>query len=242
MESKFHEEFYAFAKYYDIAFDFKDVAKECRFLESVFQKHCHRPVGSMVEFGAGPALHCLEMAKTLNLVTAVDLSPEMTEYARLKATQLQVQMNCQCADMIKYESPEKYDLATLLMDSTSYLLSNEDVIEHLRSVAKILNPAGLYVLEMSHPKSVFGATSSTVSEWEMEKEGTKVKVQWGAVGDTFNPLTQITNVSVRLEYEDGDKKGVIEDRSPQRCFTATEFSAFVCAVLKNFLVVKACGK
>lgn len=229
MKSQFHNDFYSFAKYYDIAFDFKDIPRECRFLEEVFQKHSAITLRSFIEFGAGPALHCLEMAKSLNRVTAVDLSTEMTAYSREKAEAAKVSVQCECADMITYKSEDRYDLAVLLMDSTSYLLSNNDVIQHLRSVAEILNPGGLYILEMSHPKSVFDISKSTVSEWEMEKENIKVKIQWGAVGDVFDPISQITNVSVRMDYQEGEHRGTLEDRSPQRCFTATEFAALVAA-------------
>ncbi|KYG67271.1 hypothetical protein AZI86_09720 [Bdellovibrio bacteriovorus] len=229
MKSQFHEDFYSFAKYYDIAFDFKDVPQECRFLEDVFQKHSKSHLNSFIEFGAGPALHCLEMAKSLQSVTAVDLSAEMTTYAQDKAAKAGVVVHCECADMIKYQSENRYDLAVLLMDSTSYLLSNEAVIEHLRSVAQILNPGGLYILEMSHPKSVFEISKSTASEWEMEKDGIKVKIQWGSPSDTFDPVSQITNVSLKMEYQDGERVGTLKDQSPQRCFTATEFAALVAA-------------
>ncbi len=240
MKSQFHEDFYSFAKYYDIAFDFKNIAKECDFLKEVFAKHSSAPLNSFIEFGAGPALHCMEMAKALTAVTAVDLSAEMTAYAKNKADSLSVKVQCECADMIHYRSDRRYDLATLLMDSASYLLTNEDVIQHLHSVASVLNPQGLYVLEMNHPKSVFEVTQDTVNEWEMEKGDTKVKVQWGVTEDEFDPISQITNVTVRLEYVDKEKRGVIEDRSPQRCFTATEFAALV-AASRVFEVVEYYG-
>lgn len=229
MKSKFHEDFYSFAKYYDIAFDFKDVPKECSFLKELALKHLHHPLSSFIEFGAGPALHCLELAKELPLVTAVDLSQEMTEYAKSKAADLGVSVHCDCADMINYSSHNKYDMAALFMDSTSYLLTNTQVIDHLRSVGKILKPGGLYVLEMSHPKSVFDVSKSTVNEWEMERDDIKVKVTWGSPDDKFDPITQLTEVSVTLDYKDGERNGTIKDCSPQRCFTATEFAALVAA-------------
>jgi 2-polyprenyl-3-methyl-5-hydroxy-6-metoxy-1,4-benzoquinol methylase len=194
MESKFHEGFYSFAKYYDIAFDFKNVSQECNFLESVFTKHSSCQLTSFIEFGAGPALHCMEMARTLSKVTAVDLSQEMITYAEEKARSLGLSVRCELGDMIN-SSTELYDLATLLMDSTSYLLTNADVIAHLRSVSKVLNSNGIYILEMSHPKSVFEITQSTVNDWEMKKDDITVKIQWGKEGDKFDPITQQTEVS-----------------------------------------------
>ncbi|MGZ3770822.1 MAG: hypothetical protein ACXVCP_15135 [Bdellovibrio sp.] len=52
MKSKFHGAFFLFAKYYDIALDFKDVPGECKFLENVFFKHSSCPLTSFIEFGA----------------------------------------------------------------------------------------------------------------------------------------------------------------------------------------------
>lgn len=115
------------------------------------------------------------------------------------------------------------------MDSASYMLTNEDVITHLKAVAGILNPGGIYILEMNHPKDIFRVSTTTVNSWEMAKDGIQVKLQWGAKEDVFDPISQITHVSVRLEYVDGEKRGVSEDRSPQRCFTATELAALVAA-------------
>jgi SAM-dependent methyltransferase len=240
MNSKFHESFYSFAKYYDIAFDFRDVPKECRFFEAVFAKHSKRAPSSYIEFGAGPASHCLEMAKQMQQVTAVDLSQEMVDYGLRKASNASVQIKYDCADMISYRSPERYDLATLLMSSCSYLLTNEQMIEHLQSVAECLNLGGIYILEMDHPKSVFNITASTVNEWEMQRDGATVKMKWGAAEDKFDPITQITEVSVRLEYEDSEHKGVSLDCAPQRCFTATEFAALV-AASQTFEIVEWYG-
>lgn len=229
MKTKFHEDFYSFAKYYDIAFDFKDIPKECDFLKRLFFQHSNRPLNSFIEFGAGPALHCLEMAKDLQSVTAVDLSKEMVEYAKEKAKAKGVSVNFECADMIHFKSQNTYDMAALLMDSTAYLLTNDQVVKHLRSVARALNPGGLYVLEMCHPKAVFGVSEATVNSWEMNKEGIKVSITWGSPSDTFDPITQLTEVSVTLAYNDGENTGVMHDKSPQRCFTATEFAALVMA-------------
>ncbi len=92
--------------------------------------------------------------------------------------------------MISYHSEKKYDMATLLMDSTSYLLTNEQFVEHLKSVAGILHLHGLYILEMSHPNSIFKIAESTTTEWEMEKDGVKVKIQWGGKDDKFDTITQ----------------------------------------------------
>lgn len=227
MKTSFHEDFYSFAKYYDIAFDFKDIPKECNFIEQLYSKYSSRRPESFIEFGAGPALHAIELGRRGLDVAAVDLSTEMVAYGLQKAHEAGVPLKYDCADMVHYQSAQKYDVASILMDSTAYLLTNDQVVEHFRSVAKILKPGGLYILEMSHPRSVFQISQSTVNDWEMNRDGISVKVQWGFPEDRFDPISQLTDVSVRLEYEDGERQGVIENKAPQRCFTATEFEALV---------------
>lgn len=227
MNNSFHNEFYSFAKYYDIAFDFKNIPKECDFITELSQKYAKAPPRSFIEFAAGPALHAIEFAKRGAFAAAVDLSPEMAAYGLDKATKAGVPLQYDCADMVHYKSVQKFDVAAIVMDSVSYLLTNESVIAHLQSVAGVLNPGGIYVLEMAHPRSVFNIAASTVNDWKVERDGATVKIQWGAPTDVFDPITQTTLTSVRLEYQDGERRGVIEEKAPQRCFTATEWAALV---------------
>jgi hypothetical protein len=113
------------------------------------------------------------------------------------------------------------------MDSTSYLLTNQDVIDHLRSVAKNLKPGGLYILEMSHPRDVFLVGKSTSTEWTETEGDIEVKIQWGDKADVFDPIKQTTFVTAKLQYLSPRGKGKIVDRSEQRRFTFNELEALV---------------
>ena len=68
-------------------------------------------------------------------------------------------------DMTKFTLAEAVDMAAILMDSTSYLLDNDAVIDHLDCMAKALMPGGLYLLEMSHPRDVFHVGKSAGTDW-----------------------------------------------------------------------------
>ena len=35
----YHTEFYGYAKYYDIAFDFQNIPDECNFIEKVYEQY-----------------------------------------------------------------------------------------------------------------------------------------------------------------------------------------------------------
>lgn len=224
-----HLEFYSLARYYDIAFDFRDVPAECDFLGELARLHRGSAPRSFLELAAGPARHAREFARREIRATALDSAPGMVEYALAAARGQNIPFDCVCADMVDFRLPQTYDLAALLMDSSSYLLDNDAVLRHLACVADHLTAGGIYVLEMGHPRDAFRVGTSTVDKWDTERDGVKVSVAWGAEGDLFDPITQITEVSVTMRYESREGSGVVTDRAPQRCFTANEVRALVTA-------------
>ena len=113
--------------------------------------------------------------------------------------------------MTDFDLQEKFDLAALLMDSATYLLTNEDVYRHLRSVARHLNPNGLYVLEMNHPKFVLGGPKSERPDWEMERDGKTVRFQWGQPDDPSDPITQIEHVTTIITMAHGFNLRVVAE-------------------------------
>lgn len=230
MKNVLHGEFYSHAFYYDIAFDFKNVPQECDFLASLIAQYSpDLSAKSFIEIAAGPALHALEMSRRSWSAGALDLSEEMQAYGLGKATKENLKIQYYCDDMINFKIPQTYDMAAILMDSTSYLLTNEEVIHHLKSVAACLNKGGIYVLEMNHPKSVLSTSKTTSTAWEMSREDCHVKVNWGHPDDVFDPVTQTTNVSVQLLVTDKGIEKSFKDQALQRSFTFTEFSALVLA-------------
>jgi len=228
MSKKSHTKLYSYAKYYDIAFDFKNIKSECDFLEEIKKKFLSDSHSkTFIEFAAGPALHTIEMAHRGWKSTAIDISREMRAYGLEKAAKENVKINYKCADMVTFKSRDRFDLAAIFLDSTSYILTNDDMIKHLRNVAACLNRGGLYILEMSHPKEVILSEKLTKSTWEASRDGCSVEIQWGSKNDVFDPVTQITDVIVTMNFNDHGKKGTITDKSQQRHFTVTEFDAIV---------------
>jgi len=226
-----HEEIYNAAEVYDIAFGFREVDKECGFLKALFEKNNKKKIKSFLELGAGPAVHTVEMAKAKIRAAALDLSQSMVEYGLKKAKSLDVEITYTQGDMIEFDLDTRFDMAVLLMNSASYLFTNQDVYRHFKSVARHLNEGGLYILEMDHPKYIFGtegmAVHNFVSDWEMERNGKKVHFQWGAENDAFDPITQIRDVTNIATVTHGDETNVILDQAPCRCFNANEFLALV---------------
>jgi hypothetical protein len=80
---------------------------------------------------------------------------------------------------------------------------------------------------MFHPRQVFKVGDSDIPDWTMERDGKKVRFRWGEEDDYFDPITQISDITVRINYSDENEEGEIIDKSRGRCFTANEFKALI---------------
>ena len=118
-----------------------------------------------MDIAVGPATNAIEMIKRDIQLTAIDFSKEMVSYGMKKALENNVALNYLQADMRDFKLLKRVDLAAIFMASTGYLLTNEDMIEHLKSVGSNLNPNGVYVLEMIHPRDVFSVNYVGGERW-----------------------------------------------------------------------------
>ncbi|MBF0363761.1 MAG: class I SAM-dependent methyltransferase [Oligoflexia bacterium] len=222
-----HTEFYSKARFYDIAFSFKNVPEENQTIIDLYRKHSGNDAKSFLDIAAGPASNAIQMAQRGLKSFALDYSKEMVAYGLEKARAAGVSLTYLQGDMRSFDFTETVDLAAIFMDSTSYLITNEDVVTHFKTVAKCLNKNGLYFLEMSHPRDVFSVGKSTITEWTERDGDVEVSVQWGNDTDVFDSIKQSTNVTAKLKYKTPSKQGEIVDQSNQRCFTFNEIDALV---------------
>lgn len=189
--------------YYDIAFSFRDVALECSAIEAIARRH-GQACQSFLELACGPASHALKMAEWGRSVWALDNSEAMLNHVQREASDRQLQVQTRHANMIDFEpfTGQPIDVAVCLMDSIAHILTNDDFVGHLRSVAAALSDSGLYLIEMAHPANHFRARSTSKTDWKSEREGIRVHFQWGHEGDPFDALTEVDSVSVRMTVND----------------------------------------
>ncbi|MBS0287244.1 MAG: class I SAM-dependent methyltransferase [Proteobacteria bacterium] len=238
-----HQKFYSKAHFYDLLFRFKDLAKENQTLIDLYQKLNDKMPASFLDIAAGPASNAIEMSKRGITSTAMDYSQEMVDYGLMRAKEEGATISYFQGDMRDFRSPKPVDLAAIFMISTSYLLTNDDMLQHLKSMASNLNPQGIYVLEMPHPIDLFAVGKHTLAQWEEKWEetwqerweeywehqdgDTKVSLQWGEEADPFDPITQIRTVTARLKYQTPEETGEIVDHSAQREYTYQEMKLLI---------------
>jgi SAM-dependent methyltransferase len=233
-------EFYREARAYDIAFSDRDFVGESDFLEYCLREYggvdaAHSQARSYLELACGPARHAREFARRGWRAAALDLSPDMLDYARDGAAADGVSVEMVCADMTDYALTQPVALASNLMESLSHLTTNEQVVAHLRAVARNLLPGGIFVIEMAHPDSLgrecLPNTWTSTSHDSPAFAGqpyTEVDVLFGAADDPYDYVTQVWAVTTRLHIrEDGQPPREIEHHYSHRWYLAQELRALV---------------
>jgi len=198
------------------------------------------PPRSVLELAAGPAEHARELARRGLEVTALDLSAAMCARARELAKADELSLTVVEADMRDFHLPGDVDLAITMLNSLCHLMSLDDMLQHLASVARYLSGNGLYIMELAHPADFFAAEHRTSSEWSTEVGDGMVSVRWG-VQDQIDPVTQITreHVSVTYHKRNGPVR-TVTDVVPNRFWTATEMTAAI-RLAGGFTVVASYG-
>jgi SAM-dependent methyltransferase len=235
-----YSDVYSRAEFYDIAFDFRDVPAECDVILGLAQRYSGGPPGSFIELAAGPAAHAREMATRGLRSMAVDVTPAMVRLGRQLADEASIDIEYLEADMTSFAIDEPVDVAAILMDSLGVLLDNDAVLSHLNCVADALVPGGIYVLEMSHPRSAFGIKASTQNTWTTDRDGTTVHIAWGKDTDEFDPITQVDEVTVTMQWDGPNSSGEVKEILQDQRIVPNQLRALVTAS-QRFEIVAELG-
>ncbi len=225
-----HFKLYADVEDYLIAFSYRDIPSECKFIREVFSKINNCDFSSCLELACGPAEHSFYFLNEGKRIGVLDLSQEMIDYIEERdkdhlAAKYQ-------SDMQNFVVNEKYDLAINMLDSFAYLVNDDDIIQHFNCVADSLNKDGIYIIDMCHQKSWFCGNLSSECQgnlWRIEKDNKIVDTEWASQGTTYNYSTQIAdiNISMTIYNKASNTYYTIHDKARQRMFTANELRLLI---------------
>jgi SAM-dependent methyltransferase len=218
---------YSEAELYEAAFGYRDYLKEWSFLASLWRMFgWDVPSPHVVEIAAGPAGHALVAAQAGWISSALDKSAAMVELGRTRAHDIGVTLDYTQQDMETFFIQARCHLAITMLDSISYITSNDRFLSHLSAVRDALVPGGLYIIETDHPTSVFGFERTTESSWTVDYRGAELRVEWIAEAHSFDPVTQCSRMSASFElWSGGRRERVIRETAWQRAFTLQEIDA-----------------
>src|SRR5262245_50535841 len=164
---------YAEAELYELAFSYRDIAAETDVLEAWYRRTSGKNrIGTALELAAGPGQHAIELARRGAETFALDISPSMCALADRRAKEAGVIIGTVCGDMIDFELGRRFDLALTMINSVAHIYTLDNLVRHLKSVARHLTPQGAYVVEFQHPKDFVGrgAKKTAVGEpWTVRR-------------------------------------------------------------------------
>lgn len=220
---------------YVAACAYRDVPADVAALLRWWQRHRGGQDGaqsqprSVLELASGPAEHARELARRGIAATALDINPAMCEWARDRAAEAGYPLTVVEADMRDFRLSRDFDLAITMLNSLCHLLTLDELLAHLTSVARHLPDGGLYIMEFAHPVDVLSPNPRTSSDWVTDlADGASVTVRWGGSRDVIDPVTQVTRERVSVAYRKANGTvRTITDIVPNRFWTGTELDAAI---------------
>jgi SAM-dependent methyltransferase len=219
-----HMNLYERAMYYDVIFD-RDVSREVSFLMDVFKRATGRPAPlSVLDIACGPGYHGRAFARQGFRTVGLDLNEAMIDLAREKDKVEGLACTWLVEDMRRFNLEEPVDLAFVMFDGLDALVSQDDLIEHLKAVARALTPGGVYVIDLTHPRDCAFQTYADF-HYAGQRDGVQVDIQWAINQPQFDLVTGIADTEVELRVVDHGKEMIVRDKARERLLLPQEIEA-----------------
>ena len=220
------ESVYSYPRYYAIGYQWNTKA-ECDFLETLLSEPLGRKAGAILDIGCGAGRHLLEMARRGYQATGFDLRPEMAAFVQEEAKTSGLEVNVSVGDLRRMALTGTYDLAVCLMDTFRFLLTNDEILRHLRTVGEHLKAGGVYVTDFWIPTK-WDQIANEIYQWEQTQGKTTVKVFYLQHPESVDPINQtFEDELVFAVDEDGQQREIRGARTRTRLILPQEFLALV---------------
>lgn len=138
---------------------------------------------SIADFGCGPGLYSLRLARTGARVTGIDFSENSIRYARQAATTEGTPVNYLVADYLDFETDEQFDLIIMIMCDFTVLSPNQR--KHLLNRFRaLLKPGGAILLDV-YTLNMFNTRAETAVYARNQMDGFWSPYDYYAFVNTF---------------------------------------------------------
>jgi uncharacterized protein len=209
-----HKQLYSNAFYYDIVFE-RDVSREVEFALAVFQSLNNKMPCSALEIACGPGYHARALAKRGLQCAGLDFQADMTRLAQVKAQAEGLQLDWIVADMRQFQLERPVDMMLTMFDGLDSLLSNDDLLHHFQAVGRNLNPGGVYIVEIAHPRDV-NYERYMDYRYHGAQDGVEVEVVWGINHPRFDLVTGTTRTDIQIQVHEAGQEINIRDTAEER--------------------------
>jgi ubiquinone/menaquinone biosynthesis C-methylase UbiE len=106
-------------------------------------------MGSYLDLACGTGNLTVEIASEFKSIFAVDLSSEMLSQAEIKMRNAQIKVRLVCQDICELNLINDFDLITCCLDSSNYILEEENFKKYLVGVYSLLKSDGLFIFDIN---------------------------------------------------------------------------------------------
>lgn len=223
---------YSYPEYCDIAYNW-DRKPECDFIEECIRRYSDLKVRSILDIACGTGIHLREFARRGYDVMGIDRSKEMVDFVARKAQSEGLKVSCIRSDMREFKLGRRFGCAICMLDSFRYLLTDEDILAHLKSVARALEPGGLYILDLWMPKGV-PPKGGTITEWEdiswaQGQNDIRIDATYRQHAETFDAKNKTFEDELIFKVESPDFNSTIRSRVKTRALPYGESKGLIAA-------------
>lgn len=162
-----------------------------------------------------------KLANKFKDAIASDLSEDMLSEAKIKLKKEKVKCKLLCEDMTNFDINKEFNLITSVLDSSNYIIEDEDFYDYFMSVKNHLKEDGLFIFDInSYYKlsEVLGNNIYTYSE-------DKIFYSWENVFED-----DIVNMYLTFFVKKGDLYERFEEEHRERAYTETYIESLLDAV------------
>src|SRR5438046_825993 len=169
-----------------------------------FNGLARRPVRRVVDIACGTGPHLMRLADRGYRMSGLDLSPRNVEFLRERLAAKGHEGELVVGDMTDFRLARPVDAAICMQDSQGHLLKTEQLVAHLRTVAKSLKRGGLYVFD----RYMASSWTNPARRWSWSKRRGRliVRASFSALNDV-DPVSQVFRERMTLEaVENGTRR------------------------------------
>ncbi len=208
---------------YEIAFDMNRKG-EVDFLRHCFKRYARRPVRRVLDIACGTGPHLARLADHGYAMAGLDLSRANIEFLRERLAGKGQRAELVVGDMTDFRLRRPVDAAICMQDSQGHLLTNDQLIAHLRVVARAVRRGGLYVFDRYMASSWTNPARSW--SWSRRRGRLIVRASFSALHDV-NPVSQVFRERLTLEAVENGTRRVYRQTHLSRMVFPQELRALV---------------
>jgi SAM-dependent methyltransferase len=172
--------------------------------------------------GTGP--HLTRLADRGYAMAGLDLSPANIDFVRARLAAKGQRAELVVGDMTDFRLRRPVDAALCMQDSQGHLLTNEQLVAHLRTVGRALRRGGLYIFDRYMASSWTDPARSW--SWSRRRGRLIVRASFSALNDV-NPVSQVFREHMMLEAVENGTRRVYRQTHLSRMVFPQELRALV---------------